>query len=35
VAAPAPPEDRVQFIDVRDLANRMVGLCNAAATAAS
>jgi 2'-hydroxyisoflavone reductase len=27
LAAPAPPEERVQFIDVRDLANWMVGLC--------
>jgi len=27
VVAPAPPEERVQFIDVRDLADWMVGLC--------
>jgi 2'-hydroxyisoflavone reductase len=27
VAAPAPQDDRVQFIDVRDLAEWMVGLC--------
>ncbi len=27
VAAPAPPEERVQFVDVRDLAEWMVGLC--------
>ena len=27
VAAPAPPEDAVQFVDVRDLADWMVGLC--------
>jgi len=27
VAAPAPPEDTVQFVDVRDLADWMVGLC--------
>ena len=27
VVAPAPPEDRVQFSDVRDLAEWMVGLC--------
>ena len=25
--APAPPDDRVQFVDVRDLAAWMVGLC--------
>ena len=35
VLGPAPPEDRVQFIDVRDLANWMVGLCERKATAAS
>ena len=29
VAAPAPPDDRVQFVDVRDLAEWMVGLCEA------
>ena len=27
VAAPAPPEEHVQFVDVRDLADWMVGLC--------
>jgi nucleoside-diphosphate-sugar epimerase len=27
VAAPAPPEERVQFIDVRDLAEWLVGVC--------
>ena len=27
VAAPAPPDDRVQFVDVRDLAEWIVGLC--------
>jgi 2'-hydroxyisoflavone reductase len=27
LAAPAPPEERVQFIDVRDLAEWIVGLC--------
>ena len=27
VAAPAPPDERVQFVDVRDLADWMVGLC--------
>src|SRR5262245_17371459 len=27
VAAPAPPDERVQFVDVRDLAQWMVGLC--------
>src|SRR5262249_12019445 len=27
VVAPAPPEERVQFIDVRDLAEWMVGRC--------
>jgi 2'-hydroxyisoflavone reductase len=27
VAAPAPPDDRVQFIDVRDLAQWMVEVC--------
>ena len=32
VAAPAPPDERVQFIDVRDLAEWMVGLCEQPAT---
>ena len=32
VAAPAPPDERVQFIDVRDLAEWMVGLCEQRAT---
>ena len=27
VAAPAPPDERVQFVDIRDLADWMVGLC--------
>ena len=34
VAAPAPPDDRVQFIDVRDLAEWMVGLCEQRAAGA-
>jgi 2'-hydroxyisoflavone reductase len=29
VAAPAPPDERVQFVDVRDLADWMVALCEA------
>jgi 2'-hydroxyisoflavone reductase len=32
VAAPAPPDDRVQFVDVRDLAEWIVGLCEQRAT---
>jgi 2'-hydroxyisoflavone reductase len=32
VAAPAPPDDRVQFIDVRDLAEWIVSLCEQRAT---
>jgi nucleoside-diphosphate-sugar epimerase len=32
VAAPAPADDRVQFVDVRDLAEWIVGLCEQRAT---